>query len=195
MGVQENTRIMSELALARQAARQAEHLVLQQALEIDRAHVTNGTLAQVPRSHHINMALHHHWHCVSMGVCQHGMHQCRCASVQHFLYCQCTTWHCISTGSASHGIGSAPALHQHCHCGHMALRPHGIAVRGHCALLALFRHSGGCVTAADRLITCNNHELPFSIDNVIPNALASTILHQAKPLCYFVIQKLQLEPC
>lgn len=43
----EHTQIMAELQAARQAARQAEHLVLEQALELDRAHITNATLAQV----------------------------------------------------------------------------------------------------------------------------------------------------
>ncbi|KAL3131514.1 hypothetical protein ABBQ38_007819 [Trebouxia sp. C0009 RCD-2024] len=44
---QENKKILSDLTIARQAARQAEHLVLEQALELDRAHITNATLAQV----------------------------------------------------------------------------------------------------------------------------------------------------
>ena len=47
LGLQENKKILSDLTVARQAARQAEHLVLEQALELDRAHITNSTLAQV----------------------------------------------------------------------------------------------------------------------------------------------------
>lgn len=48
---------MAELQAARQAARQAEHLVLEQALELDRAHITNATLAQV-RTCFISKTLH-----------------------------------------------------------------------------------------------------------------------------------------
>lgn len=52
---------MSELKAAKQAAKKAERRVLQQAQEIDRAHVTNSTLAQVLTKYCIQCGISSTW--------------------------------------------------------------------------------------------------------------------------------------
>lgn len=80
--------IMSELEAAKQAARKAERLVLQQSQEIDRAHVTNSTLAQVLTQFCIKCGTASTWMLCYMAMQQHNISESSLASLYSHPRCR-----------------------------------------------------------------------------------------------------------